>query len=198
MPPPDFVAPPPRRAQCAVCARPATACICRFVRPVANTVELLLLQHPQEQHEAKGTATLLLLSLARCRIEVGERFDATALLGDGVPTALLYPPSPAEAGVVRPPAATAAPRRLILLDATWRKSRKLRFDNPWLQDLPLLALEDLPPSRYAPLRRARRAGQLSTLEAGMLALERCEGIDGTPLLEAFDGFVAEQLTRRPR
>lgn len=195
MPPPDSVTTPSRRPRCAACARPLGACICRWKRPVANTVELLLLQHPREQHEAKGTATLLLLSLARCRVAVGERFDAAALLDDGVPTALLYPASPAEGGAAGPH--VAPPQRLILLDATWRKSRKLLIDNPWLRQLPRLALDDLPPSRYAPLRRARRAGQLSTLEAGVLALERCEGIDGTPLLEAFDGFVAEQLTRRP-
>lgn len=193
-PDPDPVSAPPRRPHCAVCARPLGACICRFARPLANAVELLLLQHPHEQYEAKGTATLLRLSLARCRIVIGERFDAAMLLGDGVPTALLYP---AEAGAAAAPPA-GAPRRLILLDATWRKSRKLLIDNPWLAALPRLALDGLPPSRYAPLRRARREGQLSTLEAGLIALERLEGLDGTPLLEAFDGFVAARLTRPPR
>ena len=88
--------------------------------------------------------------------------------------------------------------RPIVLDATWRKSRKMLHLNPLLQHLPRLALRDTPASRYL-IRKAQRPDQLSTLEATCMALAQIEG-DGerfTPLLAAFDGFVAQQLAYRP-
>lgn len=183
-----------RRPLCPNCQRPQSACICAWVRPTANEVELLLLQHPLEQHEAKGTARLLRLSLARCRLEIGERFDA-ALWAD-TPAVLLYPPD-AGAALFAPPVAAAessGPLCLIVLDATWRKSRRMLHDNPALQRLPRLALQAPPPARYALIRKARQAHQLSTLEASLLALQQLEGRADcyAPLWAAFQGFLAQQ------
>ena len=88
--------------------------------------------------------------------------------------------------------------RLIVLDGTWRKSRKMLYLNPALQCLPRLALRDPPASRYR-IRRAHRPEQLSTLEATCAALAQLDGgvAQFAPLLAAFDGFVAEQGQRRP-
>jgi len=180
----------PQRARCLTCRRPESACICRWVRPVANDVELLILQHPLEQHEAKGTGLLLHLSLARGRLLVGERFDP-ADLGAMAGTALLYP-----GGADELPGAPIT--RLILIDATWRKSRKMLHLNPFLQSLPRLALKDPPASRYAPLRRAHQPQQLSTLEAGVQALQQLELLRPeryAPLLGAFEGFVGHGAGR---
>lgn len=160
---------------------------------VDNAIELLLLQHPLEQHEVKGTAALLRLSLTRCQVLVNEQFDAAAL-GDLSHTALLYPCTDPP-----PSLAPAPPRRLIVIDATWRKSRQMLARNPLLQGLPRLALRELPASpAYAALRKARRAEHLSSLEASVLALQQLEPQPEryTPLLSAFEGFVAEQVGRR--
>jgi DTW domain-containing protein YfiP len=83
--------------------------------------------------------------------------------------------------------------RLVLLDGTWRKTRKLLHANPLLQALPRWPLPAPPPSRYT-IRRAQRPGQRSTLEAACLALGHLEGEPARylPLLSAFDGWVAEQ------
>lgn len=186
---------PAARTICPRCQRPTATCLCALVSPVANEVELLLLQHPLEQHQAKGTARLLQLSLARCRLEVGERFDP-ALLGGGT-AALLYPPGPGDP--VRTAAELGDLRCLVVLDATWDKSRKLLHLNPWLHDLPRLALSELPASRYAAIRKARQAHQLSTLEASLLALQQLEGRPEryAPLWTAFDAFVAQTRAYRP-
>jgi DTW domain-containing protein YfiP len=86
-----------------------------------------------------------------------------------------------------------------VLDGTWRKSRKMLYQNPLLQQLPRLALRDMPASRYL-IRKAHRSDQLSTLEATCTALMQLEG--GVerfqPLLAAFHGFVAQQLGYRPK
>ena len=88
--------------------------------------------------------------------------------------------------------------RLIVLDATWRKSRKMLHQSPALQRLPRLALDDVPQGRYA-IRKAHAPGQLSTLEATCAALAQLEGdaVRWQPLLAAFDGFVAQQRVFMP-
>ena len=187
------------RALCLTCQRPVKACICQWVRPVANRVELLLLQHPLEQDHAKGTASLLQLSLQHCRVWVGETFDAQALAQalattEAGSTWLLYiedRPHISAGLMAAPPC-----RRLVVLDATWRKSRKMLLLNPLLQSLPRLALPDPPPSRYS-VRKAHKSHQLSTLEASVLGLQQLEGPSPAyaDLLAGFDGFVAQQALR---
>ena len=89
--------------------------------------------------------------------------------------------------------------RLIVLDGSWRTSRKMLYRNPQLQQLPRLSLQDMPASHYL-IRKAHRPDQLSTLEATCAALMQLESSaeQFQPLLTAFDGFVAQQLGYRAR
>ena len=166
----------PRRPVCPRCQRPAAACICAAVRPVAHQVQVLILMHPLEQHQAKGTARLLHLCLTGSRIVVGETFGDAALAQeinapwvDGDRQAprravLLYPPTPPDPQhpmLPAPPLSTdwlAAPERLrlVVLDGTWRKSRRMLWANPALQALPRLALQQVPPRAMPCARRTRR------------------------------------------
>ncbi|MES3025558.1 MAG: tRNA-uridine aminocarboxypropyltransferase [Pseudomonadota bacterium] len=201
----DANLPPPRRAMCARCLRPQQGCICGLVAPVAAQVELLLLQHPLELAQAKGSARLLHMCLPGSVLVTGEAFapaQLAALLGAGgrVPV-LLYPDTPdAKAlGLPAPPALepallrTPARLRLVVLDGTWRKSRKMLYLNPLLQQLPRLALTQVPASRYG-IRKAHRPDQLSTLEASCYALMQveCDEARFAPVIAAFDAFVARQ------
>ena len=182
---------------CAACLRPASACICRWIAPVHAAVELLILQHPLEVANAKGSARLLHLSLPGSRLVVGEVFDPQVLSGllsaGGRKPLLLFPGT---AGMAPDPAMLRTPSalRLVVLDGTWRKSRKMLHLNPLLHDLPRLALRDMAPSRYR-IRKAHAPDQLSTLEAACHALAQLEGDAFQPVLAAFDGFVAEQAAR---
>ncbi len=205
---------PAKRITCERCVRPQSACICRWISLTAHAVEVVVLQHPLEQHSAKGSARLLHLSLQRSRMVTGEVFaerELQALLRDpfepSTDTAdekhaiLLYPQTAGDTAA--PPMLTPemlrdpSRLRLIVLDGTWRKSRKILHLNPLLQQLPRLSLHGVPLSRYL-IRKAHRADQLSTLEATCLALAQLEGNAERfePLLNAFDGFVAQQLAQR--
>src|SRR4051812_27725828 len=87
------------RAQCARCLRPQRTCICRWVKTLSNQVEVLILQHPMEVGNAKGSARLLHLSLADSRLETGETFDVGRLLELLSPerrSVLLYPDTAAD------------------------------------------------------------------------------------------------------
>jgi DTW domain-containing protein YfiP len=181
---------------------------------VSHATEVLVLQHPLEVDHAKNTARLLHLSLSNGHLLVGEVWSEQAVLTAGLTpkaTLLLYPRSAAVSddecmadGVAGCDEAApellmpSADLRLVVLDATWRKSRKMLHLSPWLQSLPRLSLDDVPASRYA-IRKAHLPGQLSTLEATCVALAQLEGDAQRfqPLLQAFDGFVAQQLAFRP-
>jgi DTW domain-containing protein YfiP len=65
--------------------------------------------------------------------------------------------------------------------------------NPLLQQLPRLALRDMPASAYR-IRKAHGADQLSTLEAAAYALMQLNNDEAglRPLLSAFNGFVSQQ------
>lgn len=156
-----------------------------------------------EVSNAKGSARLLHLSLANSRLEVGETFDPLqlqAMLSPARRNLLLYPDTEdASLSLARPqpfdPAWLREPLRLVVLDGTWRKSRKMLYLNPLLQALPRMPLRDTPPSHYL-IRKAHLPDQLSTLEATAYALAQVENAENKydPLIDAFDGFVAQQAS----
>lgn len=203
------LAEPAKRARCPACLRAAASCICRWIAPVDHAVQVLILQHPLEVHNAKGSARLLHLSLPNSRMLTGEQFapDTLALLLADKHNVLLYPDTPGDRslGIAPPPALDPAilldpaqfssRLRLVVLDATWRKSRKMLYLNPSLQQLPRLPLRDTPASHYL-IRKAHAPDQLSTLEATCYALMELEQDVPrfVPLITAFDGFVAQQLS----
>jgi DTW domain-containing protein YfiP len=182
------------RLVCTRCLRPQAVCFCAAITPLDSAVEVLILQHPLEVDNAKNTARLLHLSLENSRLEVGETFapDVLHALLAGKRNLLLYPDLSGTAAMAAPSSPSAL--RLVVLDATWRKSRKMLYLNPLLAALPRLALRDTPPSRYL-MRKAHLPDQLSTLEASCYALAQLENDASrfAPLITAFDTFVAQHL-----
>lgn len=205
-----------RRPCCAVCRRPEKNCLCAWVTTIQHDVEVLILQHPLEVGNPKGSARLLQLCLPHSRMVTGETFVEPAFLRTSFAgraagenprhTVLLYPDTPQDQApdLTAPPALDPnwlrdpARLRLIVLDGTWRKSRKMLYRSPPLQQLPRLSLHGLPASNYR-LRQAHQAHQLSTLEATCAALMQLEANveKFQPLLSAFDGFVNQQLAYGP-
>lgn len=200
-----------KRAICDQCLRPQNTCICHWITNTEHAVEVLFLQHPLEIRNPKGSARLLHLSLPRSRLVTGETFSEEELhallyapfdksdVGKVIQPILLYPDTSEDGRIEKspafiPPSSDAAIQyRLIVLDGTWRKSRKMLYLNRLLQQLPRLPLSDLPASHYR-IRKAHKPDQLSTFEAGCYALMQLEknAEKYQPLLAAFDGFVAQQ------
>lgn len=192
------------RPRCTACLRPQSACICAWVTPTAHVADVLILQNPLEVDHAKNSARLLHLSLPRSRMLTDEAFGEHKLhdsLSDGRYNVLLYPQAPEDEAPAPDPAQLKDPShvRLVVLDGTWRKSRKMLHLSPLLRQLPRLSLGDVPASTYL-IRKAHKPGQLSTLEATCAALAQLEGDAEKyrPLLKAFDGFVAQQLAFVPK
>src|SRR5437879_13651003 len=58
-------------ADCPRCGKPLPLCICDSVTPIESRTSLLILQHPQEQDRALGTARLTTLHFKNAVLKIG-------------------------------------------------------------------------------------------------------------------------------
>jgi hypothetical protein len=190
-------------AECPQCRKPMPLCICDTVTPIESRISLLILQHPQEQDRALGTAWLAALHFKDAVVKIGLSWPSLAKalgkpVADPARWAVLYLGS-AKAGDLDTDADIVALTRkgeaadkqrailsaiegVVLLDGTWSQAKALWWRNPWMLKCQRVILNPKQPSRYGALRRAPRRDGLSTIEAaGMLmsALERRPEIGDT-------------------
>src|ERR1043165_7362636 len=64
-------APAPNSSDCPHCLKPAALCVCDLVTPFDNRVELLILQHPQEQDRLLGSARLAARHFRKAQFKIG-------------------------------------------------------------------------------------------------------------------------------
>lgn len=124
---------------------------------------------------------------------VGDSVDPDQLLGNGWQQhcLLLYPDDKA----ITPAQARAADyHQLLILDGTWRKTARLLHLNPWLAQLPRLALPAHSGSRYR-IRKSPRADGLSTIEAAAEALNALhDNREYDAILAPFDLMIRRQIS----
>jgi DTW domain-containing protein YfiP len=181
-------------ADCPRCGKPASLCVCSGVAPLDTRVEVVILQHPQEQDMTLGTARLTALHLKRATLRIGLSWPNLAkLLGRGVDPrrwAVLYlgsaKPSAIAPGrelvvldrkgtpLVDQEAALAEIEGIVVLDGSWSQAKALWWRNPWMLKCRRVVLAPRQPSRYGKLRREPRREGLSTIEATALLLSRLE------------------------
>ncbi|WP_049721583.1 tRNA-uridine aminocarboxypropyltransferase [Gilvimarinus polysaccharolyticus] len=189
----------PRRL-CSTCQRPDARCYCAYIRPITNRTQVVVLQHPDESGHPKNTGELLVKCLSSATLLVGETLD-NALIEQFAShnAALLYPDQPEDTlAAAAPIADPKAINHLIVLDATWRKSRKMLHLNPWLNSLPRVTLNTIPTSRYR-IRSAAKQDQLSTFEASCYALQQLEANPTLceQALSAFDSYMNHLVSFDP-
>jgi hypothetical protein len=205
---------PAAGAPCPHCLKPAALCVCDAVAPVANRVELVILQHPQEQDRTLGTARLAVRCLARASLKVGLSWPSLSkMLGreaDPKRWAVLYLGSAAAARLAPGRDVVVAVDRkgesladqdtvlraiegVILLDGTWSQAKALWWRNAWMLKCRRIILGPAHPSRYASLRKEPRGDALATIEAAGLLLARLEHRPDieTRLDAAFDAMLAK-------
>src|SRR5262245_8739305 len=72
------IAVPEPVAECPHCQKPLPLCICDSVTVLKSRVALLILQHPQEQDRALGTARLTAAHFANATVRVGLSWPSLA------------------------------------------------------------------------------------------------------------------------
>ncbi len=207
------IEPPAETPECAQCGKPEPLCICDSVSPIDNRIELLILQHPQEQDRLLGTARLTALSLTNATLKIGLSWPSLSkILGRSVDPsrwAVLYLGSAKVEDLDTDRDVVAIDRKgqieegqrhiledikgVILLDGTWSQAKALWWRNAWMLKCRRVILGPASASRYGKLRREPRRDGLSTIEAAAMLLARLEHrpeIEGT-LNSAFERMLAK-------
>ncbi|MBI5260331.1 MAG: DTW domain-containing protein [Bradyrhizobium sp.] len=178
-------------AECPRCLKALPLCICDSVTPINTRIAVLILQHPQEQDRALGTARLTALHFKDATVKIGLSWPSLAKalgrpVSDPSRWAVLYLGS-ARAGdrdvdgeiiALNRKGQVADNQRailgsiegVVLLDGTWSQAKALWWRNPWMLKCQRVILNPARPSRYGRLRREPRGDSLSTLEAAALVL----------------------------
>jgi DTW domain-containing protein len=158
-------------------------CLCSDLAYLRSDTEIVLVRHLREAWLTSNTGRLAALMLSNVRVLPyggGEPFDETQIHGDD--TWLLFPDA-------KPVGPSERPRRLVVLDATFRQSRRMFRKIRGLHRLPRWTL-DVPPLRTPGRRQPPRPDGLSTIEAITLALAHFESSEwATPLLAAYTEWV---------
>lgn len=182
-------------ADCPHCGKPKPLCICDSVAPIENRISILILQHPQEQDRALGTARLTAHHFKDAVVKVGLSWPSLSkALGrtvrDPSRWAVLYLGS-AKVSELGTDAEIVAISRsgeleqgqrailrdiegIVLLDGTWGQAKALWWRNAWMLKCQRVILGPRQPSRYGNLRREPRRDGLSTIEAAGLVLGALE------------------------
>ncbi|MEA1988756.1 MAG: tRNA-uridine aminocarboxypropyltransferase [Pseudomonadota bacterium] len=195
------------RAICPNCSRPERVCICNFIEPIDNRVEIAILQHPTEVKQIKGTAIITQLALTHCKTWVGEQLSElpglVAWLTDHKNVFLLYPEienqvkdcEVFDVGQIE----NLSDVKVLILDGTWRKTFKMMQLNPELQSLNRVSLTPTKESKYR-VRKQKDSQSLSTVEAIYELLSQLENSTEKfkPLLEAFEKVQNQQLIFREK
>ena len=184
------------RQICPTCQRPLKVCYCSALVHIANRIKVLIIQHPLEQKHPFNTGRMAHLCLDNSELVVAESFSDAALAVMLAPrSALLYPSLDWLPGVeqVKPGGPLAQElEQLVVIDATWRKSKKMLHLHPALQQLPRVSFEGELNSRYE-VRHSSLPNSLSTLESIVEAMQQLEPEqDYQPLLQPFEKMISLQ------
>ncbi len=179
--------------RCQRCLLLLDYCLCQEIgEPRPSRPEILIVRHHWEALKSTGTARLAALALSNARIldMAAENPDPVRGELERLGAAwLLYPGAETETRLAEPP------QTLVVLDGTWRQTRKMLRRLPQLSRLPRLGLEPPPPRLR--LRTPPRAADRSTLESIADALGLLDSPSlGQHLLALHDRFVQQTLRAR--
>jgi DTW domain-containing protein len=203
-------------ADCPRCLKPQPLCVCDSVTQVPSRLSLLILQHPQEQDRALGTARLTALHFKDAVVKIGLSWPSLAKalgrpVADPSRWAVLYLGSAKAADLDTDAEIVAINRKgeleqhqrgiladiegIVLLDGTWSQAKALWWRNAWMLKCQRVILNPRQPSRYGRLRREPRQDGLSTIEAAAILIA---GLEKRPEIAATLNASFERMLARYR
>ena len=192
------------RAMCYKCIRPASNCVCEYIKTFKAHCNFLILQHPHERKKYYSTSKIVLNAISNSKVMHGVTFDEPEVMSslEGQNTYLLYP------AVDAIDCATLdlnEDSTVIVIDGTWVEARKIVYRNKFLQTLPKISFKQPILSEYK-IRKQPKDFCLSTLECiGHLLKLSASAKDNSALTKnydelfsAFNKMVEKQLNYFPR
>ena len=181
-----------KRKSCPHCERPIKTCLCDVIVRLRCNYQLIILQDPKEAKHALSSAPILAKSIKDTQLVIGELFNPKELIGDDwKEESLLVFPS--DNSLTCEQAIKKCYKNLILLDGTWRKVARLIHLNPWLRELPSIAITPSSESEYQ-IRKSPREDGLSTIEAAVHILNDLHPDKNfSPILNAFRHMIQYQV-----
>lgn len=181
------------RTICQTCQRPPLVCYCSELVEVANQIKVIILQHPLEKKHPFNTGKIVNLCLKNSELIINAVLPANVLNRLlSLPSMLLYPSLSWLPTIPNGKINQENIQQLIVIDATWKKSKKILHLNPELQKLARLSLTDTTPSDYK-IRKSNMIDGLSTVESVVNALQLLEPQTGAEaLLKPFHRMIERQ------
>ena len=214
---PTAAAPADPIPECPHCQKPMPLCICDSVTPIEKSrLGLLILQHPQEQDRALGTARLTALHFKNAVLKIGLSWPSLSKalgrpVADPSRWAVLYLGSAKVSDLDTDAEIVAIDRKgqlednqrailkgiegIVLLDGTWSQAKALWWRNPWMLKCQRVILGPSRASAYGQLRREPRRDGLSTIEAAAMLLA---GLEKRPEIAAALNRSFERMLARYR
>ncbi|MDX1490277.1 MAG: tRNA-uridine aminocarboxypropyltransferase [Pseudohongiellaceae bacterium] len=185
-----------KRARCPSCTRPLALCYCSLLPSLHNHWPVQIMQYSAEAKHALGTARIAALGLTNAWLTPYTPITSKPEEAGSLPCALIYPSDSSDDLQVL---AEEPAHHLIVLDGTWKKSKRMLLESPYLADIPHYRLPAVESSRYR-IRKEPTPQSVSTLEAIVTALGVLEDRQEYyhPLLKVMDALIEQQTSRMPK
>ncbi|MGL4854150.1 MAG: DTW domain-containing protein, partial [Lentisphaeria bacterium] len=182
-----------RRQLCKSCHLPIKSCICSSIKEINNRLPIIIIRHENEVKHPLNTVRIIKASLTNCIVVDGSHNfldELTPIIANKQPF-LLYPD---ENAIMAEGFSDECDNLIfIVLDGTWRETRAILANNPWLESIKRISFSKMPASNYI-LRKGPENG-VSTLEAVVYLLSSIEKASENyhPLLTAFEAMINKQI-----
>lgn len=181
--------------QCDQCGLTRQGCICDYEIELVSRVEFWLLTHEEELKRTSNTGRLIEKALTTTRVIPWQRKEVpqelVQLIESGDYNIFLVFSDEREEEQARTVSFKEDDRQTVflILDGTWKEARKMLRKSPYLDQLPILALKDLKPTRYD-LRRNKDLDHICTVEVAIELLKLSDEKENSKMLgDYFNTFL---------
>lgn len=175
--------------RCPTCQLKQSHCICQLVVESDCGVEFVLIFHRDEIFKPTNTGKLIAQQFPQnTHAFLWNRVNPPQALLDILQSPqrdcyIVFPGDESDARTITSTVPQPSDKRitLILLDATWRQSRRMFNASAWLKNIPCLTLNPESKALYS-TRNAAFDHYLSTAESAALALAACQAHEAAQTL----------------
>ncbi|MBK06685.1 MAG: hypothetical protein CL920_23595 [Deltaproteobacteria bacterium] len=178
---------------CKTCLFKEEWCLCEQLPTIHTTLHFVIVRHTREVLKTSNTGRIAALALDNCSlIDFGVKdkpYDPTPLLHDD--TWLLFPDNEG----LSAPLPETPPKRVVLLDATWRQAKRMKRRIKEVHHMPRFGIPtpNIYPER---LRQAPNNWSLSTIEAIARTAEFFGEHEAAKQIDGVFALMVDHFTRQ--